>query len=169
MIPEQLQHIQLLMNILLRHRRQAANLCDARRVRAARDRDWVVVHHPRQRGVPRAGGWDLVLGEQLDDDFPPVLPVAEEAKVGERFFGAAELALAFAQLVAESNEKSSQALSLVLWQRQNARDVVPLAAFLLLAEISYHVAAALVARGHHVEQEGVDVVVEGFMVQEQFT
>lgn len=65
------------------------------------------------------------------------------------------------------NEKSTIPLSLVLWHGHNARHIILLLAVFLFGEVSYQVAALLVILGEDVEQKGLHIVVEGFVVQEQ--
>lgn len=57
---------------------------------------------------------------------------------------------------------------MVLRERQDAGDVVALGGFFFLAEVADQVAAVVVAGGHAVEEERVDVVVERFVVEEEF-
>lgn len=128
-------------------------------------------HIPRRHG---AQGPQL-----LDVDFPapvrqkihnrllPIRAVAQQAEIAERLLRTAELALSFRKLVAEGDQQPAEALALVLRQRENARDVVALCALLFLGEVPDQMAAVPVARGHAVEQEGVDVVVQRLMVEEQ--
>ena len=110
----------------------------------------------------------FVFDEYVGDGFGPVGAVAEEAEVGEGFFGGAEFGLALGELVAEGDEELAEPLALVLGQGQDAGDVVALGGFLFLAEVTHEVAAVGVAGGHAVEEEGVDVVVERLVVEEQF-
>lgn len=166
MIPQQLQDIQLLMDILLRHGRQATNLRNTRRVLTPLNGNGIVMHH-RQRRIGRAGRRNLLAAQQLHNHLPPILAIAQQAQIAQRLLRRPQLPLPPAELVAKSDQQAAQPLALILRQRQDARDVVPLAALLLLAEIADDVAAALVARGHHVEQEGVDVVVQRLVVEEQ--
>ena len=110
----------------------------------------------------------VVFDEDIGDGFGPVGAVAQEAEVGERFLGGSQFPLAFGEFVAEGDEEFAVALALVLRQREDASDVVALGGFLLLAEVADEMAAVFVARGHAVEEEGVDVVVERFVVEEEF-
>ncbi len=96
------------------------------------------------------------------------MPVAEHAEVGERFLRRAELAFAFGEFVAEGDEEAAEALALVLWQGKDAGHVVAFGGFLFLGEIAHQVAAVGVAGAHAVEEKRVDVVVEGFVVEEEF-
>ena len=109
----------------------------------------------------------LVLNDEADDGLSPVGAVAEEAEVGQGLFWGAELALALGELVGEGHEEVAVALALVLRQGEDAGNVVALGGFLLLAEIADQVVPPLVARGHAVEEEGVDVVVEGLVIEEE--
>ena len=62
--------------------------------------------------------------QQVDDGFGPVGAVAEEAEVGEGFFGGAELAFALGKLVAEGDDEFAEALALELRQGEDAGYVV---------------------------------------------
>lgn len=111
---------------------------------------------------------DFVVGEDVHDGFLPVGAVSQEAEVREGFFGRAKFAFAFGELVAEGDEESAEAFTLVLGQSEDAGDVVVVLAFLFLAEVADEMAAFGVAGGHAVEEERVDVVVESFVVEEEF-
>ena len=108
-----------------------------------------------------------VVGEHVDDGLRPVGAVAQQAQVAEGFLGAAEPALALAELVAEGDQEQAVAATLVLGQRQDARHVVALGRFFFFAEVADQVAAVRVARGHAVEEERVHVVVERFVVEKE--
>lgn len=108
-----------------------------------------------------------LVGQDVDDRLGPVGAVAQQAQVAQGFLGAAEFPLPLAQLVAEGDQQLPVPVPLELGQRQDARHVVALGRFLLLAEVPDEVAAVLVAGGHAVEEERVDVVVERLVVQEQ--
>lgn len=109
-----------------------------------------------------------MLDDEVRDDGAPVLAIAHQPEIAERFLGRAELALPLGELVGEFHEQVAEPLALVLRQREDAGNVVALGGFLFLAEVADQVAAVLVAGGHAVEEERVDVVVEGFVVEEEF-
>lgn len=56
---------------------------------------------------------------------------------------------------------------LVGWKCEDTGDVVVEEAVLLFAEISDYMTAVRVGGGHHVEEEGFDVVVERLVVEER--
>ena len=58
-------------------------------------------------------------------------------------------------------------LALVAWQREDAREVVLLRRVLLLREVADHVRARVVHLADDVEEEGLDVVVERLVVEEE--
>ena len=60
---------------------------------------------------------------------------------------------------------ASSHLSLERGQGKDAGDIVVQVAVLLLAEVSHNVAAVAVRDGHHVKQERLHIIVEGFVVQ----
>jgi len=130
-----------------------------------------VQHIIGRHGRQRAQLFDVDFGppvrQDVDDGLLPVGAVAQQAQVAERLLGAAELALALGELVAESDEELAEALALILRQGQDAGDVVALGGLLLLGEVADEVAAVVVAGGHAVEEERVDVVVEGLVVEEE--
>lgn len=68
----------------------------------------------------------LELHQQRHDGLEPEGAVAQQAEIGERFLGGAELAFALAELVAEGDEEAAVAFSLELREGQDAGDVVPL-------------------------------------------
>ena len=109
-----------------------------------------------------------MFDEDVGDGFGPVGAVAEEAEVREGFFGGAEFGFALGELVAEGDEELAEPFALVLGQGQDAGHVVAFGGFLLLAEVPDEMAAVGVAGGHAVEEERVDVVVERFVVEEEF-
>ena len=108
------------------------------------------------------------ISKKIDDGFSPVSPVAHKAEIRERFLGRAQLAFAFGELVAESDDEFAVAEALVLWEGEDTSDVVAFGGFFFFGEIADQVAAVGVAGGHAVEEEGVDIVVEGFVVEEEF-
>ncbi len=111
---------------------------------------------------------DVLFGleQEVDDDLGPVGSIAEQAQIGERLLGTAELVLALGELVGEFDEKLAIASALVLRQGQDAGDVVVLGGFLLLGEIAQEMASEIVALYHAVVEKGIDVVVERLVVEE---
>eukprot|EP00962_Isochrysis_galbana_P052525 scaffold23961_cov131-Isochrysis_galbana.AAC.1 len=109
-----------------------------------------------------------VRAEGLEQHLSPVAPEGEQAQIGQRLLRRAYLALAHGELIGGVDQKLGVALPLVLRQDQDARDVVVLYAGLLLAEIA---GDAMTSVGpyltQHVEEEGVDVVVERLVVEEK--
>lgn len=142
-VPQHVQVLQRVQDVVGRHGGQGADLVDVDIARPA------------------------LVCQDVDDGLGPVGAVAQQAQVAQRFLGAAELPLPLAQLVAEGDEQLPVSVALELGQRQDARDVVALGRLLLLAEVTHEVAAVLVAGGHAVEEERVDVVVERLVVEEQ--
>ena len=106
--------------------------------------------------------------EEVDDGVGPVGAVAEETEIREGFLGGAELAFAFGQLVAECYKEFAVAFSLVLWEGEDAGYVIPFGRFFFFAEIADQMASMLVPGGHAVEEEGIYIVIEGFVVEEEF-
>ena len=53
-------------------------------------------------------------------------------------------------------------------ERQDAGHVVIVLTLLLLAEVTDEVAAFRISSSHAVEQERVDIVVEGFVIEKEF-
>jgi len=110
----------------------------------------------------------LPFGVQILEDYSfPVGLVAESAQVGERLFWTARLALVSRQQVAEVDQVASIAGALVLRHDHDAGDVVLLGAVLLLAEVADEVAAVGVVLGEDVEEKGLNVEVEGLVVEEE--
>ena len=93
--------------------------------------------------------------------------VGRLSQVTHWLFRAPDLALPFAQQVAERNEKPAVPLPLVAREGQDAGQVVANVAILLLAEIADGVGPDVVDLTQHVENERVYVEVEGFVVQEE--
>lgn len=107
------------------------------------------------------------LHEQLRERLPPVLSVTQKTKITERLLWRTELAFALAELVTEGDEQSPVSTPLVLGQGQDTSEVVTLSGVLLLGEVSDKMATRLVPRAHAIEEEGVDVVVERLVVEEE--
>ena len=159
-VPQHVQVLQRVQHVRRRHGAQGAHFLDR--------------NLPAATATAAAAGAGFavlvvlfVFDEYVGDGFGPVGAVAEEAEVREGFFGGAELGLALGELVAEGDEEFAEARALVLGQDQDAGDVVALGGLLFLAEVPHEVAAVGVAGGHAVEEEGVDVVVERFVVEEE--
>mmetsp|Transcript_19883 Transcript_19883/g.50441 ORF Transcript_19883/g.50441 Transcript_19883/m.50441 type:complete len:448 (-) Transcript_19883:704-2047(-) len=113
------------------------------------------------------GDGALVVAQHAQQLARPVAVVRGATQVGQRALGRAHLALNLGQLVRHGDEELAVALALVRGEAQDAGQVVPLLAALLLAEVAHHVRAALVDLAQDVEQEEVDVVVERLVVEEQ--
>ena len=109
----------------------------------------------------------IVLVEVLHDGALPVAVVTDAPQIGERFLRRARLALHAGKQIAEVDQEAAKALALVLGHGHDAGDVVLLLAGFLLGEVAHEVAALAVVLGQHVEEEGLNVVVEGLVVQEQ--
>jgi hypothetical protein len=116
------------------------------------------------------------VDEKFNDGLRPIGTVAEQAKIRERLFRAAELALFLAEFVRELNQELAVAVSLVLGQGQDARDIVALGGLFLFREVANDVAAGGVTltlipyirakdmeesatTDHHVVKKGRDIVV----------
>ena len=70
-------------------------------------------------------------------------------------------------VLTEVDEEPAEAFALVLRHRHDTRHVILLLAVLLLGEVAHQVAAHVVVDGEHVEEEGLYVVVERLVVEEQ--
>ena len=127
----------------------------------------IIRRHGAQGAQILHADFPFSLHQDLNQRILPIRPVPEESQVAQRFLRTAEFPLPLTQLVTERDQQLAEALALVLRQRQDARDVVPLRALFLLAEISDQMAAVLVSGRHAVEQKGVDVVIQRLVVQEQ--
>lgn len=156
-VPQHVQILQRVQHVRRRHGAQGAHLLDRNLPAAAAG-----------FAVLAAVVVPFVFDEYVGDGFGPVGAVAEEAEVREGLFGRAELGFASGELVAECDEEFAEPLPLVLGQGQDAGDVVALGRLLFLAEVPDEMAAVRVAGGHAVEEEGVDVVVECLVVEEEF-
>jgi len=108
------------------------------------------------------------LDQQVYDHLLPVRTITEQTEIREWFLRTSELVLALTELVAESDEEFPVALALELWEREDACHVVALETLFLFAEVADEMVAVGVAVGHAVEEERVDVVVECFVVEEEF-
>ena len=78
----------------------------------------------------------LVLDDEGGDGLAPVVAVAEQAEITERFFGTAELSLALAEFVGEGHKKVAVAFALVLREGENAGHVEAVGAVLFFAKIA---------------------------------
>ena len=136
-VPQGLQHLQLLVDILFRHRGEGGQLGDRGRVLRAVEGDvdggggWGV-----GSGWPAFGGETGRVAEQLDERLAPVLAVAQHAQVRQRFLRRAEFAFPFGELVAERDEEAAESLALILRQREDARDVVAFGGFFFFGEVT---------------------------------
>lgn len=143
-IPQHIQILQRMQHIPRRHGRQTPQLL-----------------HATLALLPR------LVRQQIHDRLRPEGAIPQQPQIAERLLRAPELALPFAQLVAEGDEQLAEAHALVLGEGEDARDVVPLGGFFLFREIADEVAAVRVARVHAVEEEGVDVVIQRLVIEEQ--
>lgn len=75
--------------------------------------------------------------------------------------------LQLGELVRQGNKKLAIARALIRRKSQNTGQVVILTGIFLLGEVANDVIALLVRLAQHVEEEGVHVVVECLMVQEE--
>mmetsp|Transcript_13517 Transcript_13517/g.42520 ORF Transcript_13517/g.42520 Transcript_13517/m.42520 type:complete len:294 (-) Transcript_13517:608-1489(-) len=109
-----------------------------------------------------------VVAQRLQQDLRPVGAEGEQPEVRERLLGRADFGLADRDLVGAVDEELGVALALVLREDEDARDVVVLARRLLLGEVARDPVAAVGANlAEHVKEEGVHVVVEGLVVEEE--
>lgn len=69
-------------------------------------------------------------------------------------------------LLTKVNQKVAPALALPDWQRHNAANVVVLWAHFLLAEVSNKSSTVVINFSHNIEEEGLDIIKQGFMVEE---
>ena len=58
-------------------------------------------------------------------------------------------------------------MTLVLREGQDTSNIVAFGAIFFFGEVADKMAAVFVAGAHDVEEEGVDVIVEGFVIQEE--
>jgi len=105
-IPQHIQILQRVQDIIRRH--------------CARSPDLLNTNFP------------LEVHEQIDHRLLPVSAVTQQSQITERFLRTAEFPLALTQLVAKRNEQPAEAFTLVLRQREDARDVVTFRALLFL-------------------------------------
>jgi len=110
-----------------------------------------------------------IIHQHAHDGFLPVGSITQEPEIRERFLRGSELAFSLRELVAEGDEEPAVTFALVLREREDAGDVVALGRFLFLGEVADEVAAVGGAGGHDVEEEGIHVIVERFMIEEEFT
>mmetsp|Transcript_41598 Transcript_41598/g.106452 ORF Transcript_41598/g.106452 Transcript_41598/m.106452 type:complete len:349 (+) Transcript_41598:700-1746(+) len=108
-----------------------------------------------------------MLLEDVQQHARPVAAVAHLPQVAQRPLRRAHAPLLFGELVREGDEEAAVALALVRRQREDARQVVLLLRGLLLGKVAHHVVPRGVVLREDVEQEGVHVVVERLVVQEE--
>lgn len=53
----------------------------------------------------------------------------------------------------------------MLWKCKNTSDIVAFGTLLFLGEVADHMTACVVALAHHVVKKGVDVIVQGLVVE----
>lgn len=108
-----------------------------------------------------------VLVKVLQQDRLPKRVVRDSTQIRQWLFWRASLLLSLGQEVTKVDEQSTKSLSLVLWHGHDTTDIVLLGTMLLLGEVSDQVAALRVVLGQDVEQEGLDVVVEGLVIKKE--
>ena len=129
---------------------------------------YIVWVHPRVSGHrPNTESRRRAVIQILHEDALPVAVVADAAEVGQGFLWRARLALDTGEEVAEVDEEAAVALTLVLGHCHDAGHVVLLLARLLFGEVADKMAALAVVLGQHVEEEGLDVVVERLVIEEE--
>ena len=106
--------------------------------------------------------------QEIDDGFGPVGAISHQAEIRERFFGRSGFAFAFGEFVAEGDELFAVSQALVLGEGEDAGHVVSLGRFFFFGEVADEMAAVRVTGGHAVEEKGVDVVIECFVIEEEF-
>ena len=106
--------------------------------------------------------------EILQNVLSPPGQIAELAQIGEGPFGSAHFVFLDAERVGEADEELAVAFSLVEGEDQNAAEIVALGGLLLLAEVAHEVEAVVVLLAHDEKQEGLHIVVEVLVVQEEF-
>ena len=128
----------------------------------------VFLRHGSHRGeFILAERFPMGFNKQLHQRLAPILSVTQQTQITERFLRRAESPLPLAELVAEGDKQAAEPAALVLREREDTGEVVPLGGVLLLGEVPDEMAAGFVAGAHAVEEEGVDVVVEGLVIQEE--
>lgn len=131
-------------------------------------------HIPRRHGAQAANLLDTTLPrpaflrQQIHHRLRPIRPIAQQAQIAQRFLRAPQLALTFTELVTKRNQQLPKPHALKLWECKDTSDVIPFCGFFFLAEVPDEVAPVLIPRSHAVEQEGIDVVIQGFMIEEEF-
>lgn len=109
-----------------------------------------------------------LLRQQIHHRLRPVSPIPQQSQIAERFLRTAQFALPLTQLIAKRDEQLPKSHPLILRQRENTSNVIPLRGLFLLAKIPHQMAPMLVARGHAVEEKRIHVIIERLMIQEQF-
>lgn len=105
---------------------------------------------------------------QLEQCMRPIAAITQPSKITQRFFRRSNDSLTLRQLVAECNQEFAVSFALVWWQNENARDIVTFRRNFFLAEIADNILAILVDLAQHVEDEGLNVVVERLVIEKQF-
>merc|ERR1712138_108071 len=90
---------------------------------------------------------------------------SDAAQVAQRLLRRADAPLAPRERVAEGDQEPPVALALERREREDAREVVAHLRVLLLRVVTDRMEAVRVHLAHHVEQERVDVVVEGLVIE----
>jgi len=108
------------------------------------------------------------LYQEFNKCLAPVLTITEETQITEWLFGRSELIFTLAEFVAEGDQQSTETTTLILRERQDTSQIVAFGRVFLLREVADEMASGFVTSTHAVEHEGVNVVVEGFVVEEEF-
>lgn len=109
-----------------------------------------------------------VILQQLDQHMRPIRAERKQSQIGERLFGRPDFSLQLRQLVREGDEQLSVSFPLIRRQRHNAREMVIVRRVLLFREVADEMAAALIAFAEDVKQKWLDVVIQRFVVEEEF-
>lgn len=104
--------------------------------------------------------------QDLQQHPPPVGAVGDFAQVAERFFRRSDPVFASGNRVAQLDQQLAVAFALEGREDHDAGQVVVGA--VLLGEVPNNVRALLVHLAQHVEAEVLHLVVQGFVVQEEF-
>jgi len=108
-----------------------------------------------------------MLAQDLQQHLRPITAEAQQTQIGQGLFRRPHLAFLLGQFVREGDEKLPVTFALERRQGKNAGQVVLVGRILLFREVADHVETATVALGHDVEQEGLHVVIQSFVIQKE--
>ncbi len=110
-----------------------------------------------------------VVVQILHDGALPVAMVTDSAQIRERLLRGSRLTFNTREKITKIDQKSAEALSLVLRHCHDARDIVLLLTGLFLREVAHKMASFAIVLRHRIKQERFDIIIECFVIEKQLS